>query len=189
MTDITELLSRWRAGDQDIENALLREIYPVLRDLARARLRRESGALTLRATELANEAYLKLCQVRGTTWNNRGHFYAVAAKAIRNFVIDYVRTRDADKRGGGLPFVPLDALDERVGSEVISLDVDWLAVHAALQELEAEDPASATVVELKFFSGMTNEEIADATGVSRATVVRQWRFARAWMATRLGAPS
>jgi RNA polymerase sigma factor (TIGR02999 family) len=185
--DVTGLLLAWGEGDRAAEDALLRAVYPVLRDIARARLRRLPYGLTLSATELTHEAYAKLVQARDIDWQSRAHFYAVAARAIRHIVVDYVRARGSDKRGGKLPLVALDALDADAAPAAIDLEVDWLSVHAALDELGGIDAGSAQVVELKFFSGMSNEEIAAATGVSRATVVRDWRFARAWLADRLGA--
>jgi RNA polymerase sigma factor (TIGR02999 family) len=184
--DITGLLGRWRAGDREAEAQLMQLVYPVMRDLARARVRRMSTDFTLRATELANEAYARLA-LSAVDWQDRAHFFAVAARAIRNIVVDYVRAQDADKRGGDLPFVPLDLAGDVAGDDAIDLRVDWLSVHKALNELEALDAGISRVVELKFFSGLNTDEIAEATGISRATVVRDWRFARAWLANRLGA--
>ena len=183
--DITELLGRWRAGDREAESELMGFVYPVMRDLARARLRQMRSDFTLRATELANEAYARLAQ-NTVDWRDRSHFFAVAARAIRNIVVDYVRAQDADKRGGDLPFVPLELAAEVAGEDTIDLRVDWLSVHTALNELEALDAGISRVVELKFFSGLNTDEIAEANGISRATVVRDWRFARAWLADRLG---
>jgi RNA polymerase sigma factor (TIGR02999 family) len=183
--DITALLARWREGDRDAESELLRAVYPALRDIARARL---SGAhLTLSATELAHETYLRLSRNESIEFNDRGHFFAIAARATRHFVVDYLRSRDSDKRGGGLPFAALDEIADHVVDDRIDLSVDWLAVHEAIDVLEQVDPDGARVVELKFFSGMTTDEIADAMGSSRATVVRDWRFAKAWLAARMGA--
>jgi RNA polymerase sigma factor (TIGR02999 family) len=184
--DITALLAQWRSGDRATHEALMRIAYPVLRDIARARLRRSPGDPTLRATEIANEAYLKLVRTGNPDWKSRMHFFAVAAHAIRSFIVDHMRARNADKRGGDLPFVSLDSVkDDAAADDMIDLRIDWLAVHEALVDLEALDGECAQMVELKFFSGLTTEEIANALGVSRATVVRQWRFARAWLADRL----
>ena len=184
--DITALLAQWRGGDRAAHDMLMRVVYPVLRDMARARLRNSPGEPTLRATELVNEAYAKLVRTSSAQWQNRMHFFAVAAHAIRNFIVDYLRARGAEKRGGDLPFASLDDVaDEAAHHDMIDLRIDWLAVHDALGDLEALDPACAQVVELKFFSGLTTDEIAQTQAVSRATVVRQWRFARAWLADRL----
>jgi RNA polymerase sigma factor (TIGR02999 family) len=185
--DITALLGRWREGDRDAEAQLLQMVYPVMRDIARMRVRRMPADFTLRATELANEAYMRLA-ASNVDWQDRTHFFAVAARAIRNVVVDYVRAQDAEKRGRDLPFVSLDLADDFSGADAIDLRVDWLSVHAALDELEALDSGISRIVELKFFSGLNTDEIATAAGISRSTVVRDWRFARAWLADRLGAP-
>ena len=185
--DITGLLEAWIGGDREAENTLLNTVYPVLRDIARARLRRLPGGLTLSATEIAHEAYAKLALADDIGYKSRAHFYAVAARAVRHIVIDYVRARGSDKRGGKLPLVSLDAVDHEDHATSIDMEVDWLSVHDALEELAQLDQSCARVVELKFFSGLSNEEIAETTRVSRATVVREWRFARAWLADRLGA--
>jgi len=185
-SDITGLLQSWREGNREAEGELMRAVYPLLRDLARARLRRSPTDFTLRATELANEAYARLSGV-DVDWKDRAHFFAVAARAIRNIVVDHVRAQGAEKRGGDLPFVSLELAGEVVGDDAIDMRVDWLSVHQALDELEVLDADIARVVELKFFSGLTTEEIAAAAGISRATVVRDWRFARAWLADKLGA--
>ncbi|TDR43042.1 RNA polymerase sigma factor (TIGR02999 family) [Tahibacter aquaticus] len=184
-TDITALLAQWRDGDATARENLAEAVYPVLHDIAHARLRASRNHLTLSATELANETYARLSQHNAIEYRDRGHFFAAAARATRHFVIDYVRSRDSDKRGGGLRFVGLDQAGEEAGDDRIDLQVDWLAVHAALDALERIDAACAQVVELKFFSGMTTDEIAAASGISRASVVRHWRFAKVWLADRL----
>ena len=183
---ITELLTRWRAGDREAEAALMQSVYPVMRGIAAQRLRSASPDLTLRPTELANEAYTRLTGV-DVNWKDRAHFFAVATHAIRNIVIDHQRAQNAQKRGRDVPFVPLELAAEEAGADSVDLRVDWLTVHDALNELEIIDAQSARTVEFKFFSGLTTEEIAEAMSVSRATVVREWRFARAWLAKRLGA--
>jgi RNA polymerase sigma factor (TIGR02999 family) len=185
---ITDMLGRWKTGDRSVEGDLLEAVYPVLRELARAQVRRNSGVLTLQATELANEAYTKLFAQHSVDWQNREHFYAIAATVIRRVVVDYLRARGSEKRGGGLPFVNLDDLRE---DQTPSIDdsVDWLAVDQALNELAEVDAECAKVVELKFFSGLTTERIAEVHGSSVATVGRQWRFARAWLGQRLGVDS
>ncbi len=184
-TPITELLGRWKSGDRSVESDLIGAVYPVLRDIARAQVRRHSGVFTLQATELANEAYEKIFLGQGSGWKNRDHFYAIAAMVIRRVVIDYARQRGSEKRGGGLRFIALDELPEDQ-SPLIDDSVDWLAVDFALAELSRVDAECARVVELKIFSGLTNEQIAEVEGCSRSTVIRQWRFARAWLGQRLG---
>lgn len=185
--DLTLLLARWRAGDRSADKDLLDAVYPVLRGIARSRLRRVHGDFTLSATEIVNETYERLLGSRRIDYRDRTHFFATAARAIRHFVIDHLRTRGRDKRGGDLPFVRLEDLShaEPAGGDSIDLRIDWLAVHAAIEALEKVDADCARLVELKFFSGLTVEEIATASGVSRATVVRDWRFAKAWLSQHL----
>jgi RNA polymerase sigma factor (TIGR02999 family) len=185
-SDITGLLGRWRNGDRVAESELISAVYPVLRAIANAQIRRNSGVLTMQATELANEAYAKLIEQQGVDWQNRDHFYAIAATVIRRVIVDYQRLRGRDKRGGGLPFVALEELREDQ-MPMIDESVDWLAVDTALTELADVDAACAKVVVLKFFSGLTTEKIAEVERSSVATVGRQWRFARAWLGRRLGA--
>lgn len=189
--DVTTLLSRWRAGDREAERQLLERFYPLLKDIARQRLRRTPGHVTLRATELVHEAYARLVSLDSVTWKDRSHFLALSANIIRNLVVDHVRTRHAEKRGGDVDMVGWDQLGdsgiEPVGE--IDLDVDWLGLDRVLKELAEQDPKSARVVELKFFAGMENGEIADVMGISTPTVVREWRFARAWLMERLEQPS
>jgi RNA polymerase sigma factor (TIGR02999 family) len=184
--DITQLLGRWRDGDRSVENELLRSVYPVLQKLAQIQIRQHGGVLTLQATELANEAYEKLHEQQGVDWNNRKHFYAIAATVVRRVVIDYLRSRSSEKRGGTTPMIGIDEMGENE-TPAIDDSVDWLAIDRALTELAAEDAECARVVELKFFSGLTTEQIAEVCGSSVATVGRQWRYARAWLAERLEA--
>jgi RNA polymerase sigma factor (TIGR02999 family) len=183
--DITALLTRWRAGDRGAGNALMSAVYPLLHELARLRLRRSGGDPTLSATELVSEAYSRLARNTVIDYQNRAHFFAVAARAIRHFVVDYLRARGSEKRGGGLSFVTLDNAEDGRAEDLIDLRTDWLAVHEALNRLEQIDGECARIVELKFFSGLTTEEIALASGISRASVVRNWRFARAWLLDQL----
>lgn len=183
---ITRLLSEWRSGDRASANRLATAIYPVLHDLARAQLNRQGAQLTLRATELAHEAYARLMPQADVDWRNRAHFYAIAATVMRRVLVDHLRERSTAKRGGGNAlFVPIQDLD--VGElPAVGDQVDWVAVDQALSDLEALDPDCARVVELRLYSGLDTAEIAEALGSSTATVGRQWRFARAWLADRLG---
>lgn len=182
---ITDLLGRWKTGDRSVENELITIVYPVLREIAAAQVRRNSGVLTLQATELANEAYSKLAKQYAVDWRNRDHFYAIAATVIRRVVVDYLRVRGRVKRGGRLPLVALDELTE--GQEpAVDDSVDWLGLDEALTELAVVDVECARVVEMKFFSGLTTDKIAEVCGSSVATVGRQWRFSRAWLRKRMG---
>lgn len=183
---ITDLLSRWKSGDLAAEGELITAAYPVLREIAAAQVRRNSGVLTLQATELANEAYTTLARLHKIDWQDRDHFFAVAATVIRRVVVDYLRSRGSEKRGGRIPLVKLDDLREDQ-MPIVDESVDWIGLDEALTELERTHAACARVVELKFFSGLTIEKIAEVCGSSVPTVVRQWRFARAWLGRRMGA--
>jgi RNA polymerase sigma factor (TIGR02999 family) len=183
---ITDLLSRWKSGEPGVEDELIKHIYPLLRELAANQVRRNSNVLTLQATELANEAYSRLVKLHDLEWESRNHFFAIAATVIRRLVIDYLRQRGSAKRGGRLPFISLHDLRE---DQVPAFDesVDWIGLDEAMTELAQLDRSCARVVEMKFFSGLTNDKIAEVCGSSVPTVVRQWRFARAWLGKRLGA--
>lgn len=186
MTDpssITVLLDAWKHGDRSVENRLGELIYPTLRRLASLQVRRNDGALTLSATELANEAYEKLHRQRGVDWQSRNHFFAIASTIIRRIAVDYLRQRSAEKRGSGVIEVSLH--DLTTAEEPASAGFDLLALDQALNDLAAEDPDCARVVEMRVFSGMTVEQVAEACDTSSATVWRQWRFARAWIAERM----
>lgn len=184
---ITAMLTAWQQGDAAAEERLIRSIYPVLREMAQAQVRRNRGVLTLSATELAHEAYERLAPQRVVDWKNREHFFAIAATVIRRVVVDYLRERHAEKRGGGIPFVGIDEVPS--GELPAQPDVvDWLAVDEALTELAEADPNCARVVELRLFAGLSVEQIATAMRSSTATVGRQWRFARSWLAERLELP-
>jgi RNA polymerase sigma factor (TIGR02999 family) len=150
MSTITELLDRWKRGDRSVEDALATDIYPVLRELARTQIRRHGGVLTLRATELANEAYERLHLQQGVDWQNRSHFHAIAATLMRRVVVDYLRNRTAEKRGGGQLFVALDEVQQR-DAPFQGDQVDWLAVDQALTEFAEAQPDAARVVELRLF--------------------------------------
>ena len=181
---VTELLQQWRQGDPRAPARLAASIYPVLRDLARAQARRNGRSLTLGSTELAHEAYERLCQQRGVDWQNRGHFFAICATVIRRVAVDYMRRRLAEKRGGDVQFVTLGALSGEVQGSRDEL-VDLLALDQALVRLEAADPDAARLVEMRLFAGLTIEDAAGVTGLSTATLGRKWRFARAWLAEQL----
>lgn len=189
--DITNLLVRWRSGDRVAERELITALYPVMKDIARGRLARSSASVTLRATDLVHEAYERISQGKNNVWNDRVHFLAVAANAIRNVVIDYLRSKEAAKRGGEMQVLSLNELAGDADHPLSELDMslDWLGVDRALQELEAISPDTGRLVELKFYSGLSTDEIADVMKISRATVVREWRFARAWLADRLNQQS
>lgn len=183
--DITQLLSGWRSGDPGAEARLIEQAYPVLRRLAQKRLS-GSEAVTLAATELANEAYFKLVEQRDSSFQNRAHFYAIAAHVIRRLLIDHLRERMALKRGGDAMRVTLQSHEDAVsvGDSVDALDLDRL-----LQRLERINARAGKLVELRYFGGLTIEETAQALGVSVPTAKRDWQFARAWLHEQLSGAS
>ena len=181
---VTDLLDRWRAGDRTAESDLMEHIYPALRAMAQREVGAPgSGKLTIRATELAHEAYLRLLDQR-SPWQNRAHFLAVAGRTIRRVAVDLVRQRQAEKRGALVDFVTFDWHDEK-GHPVATDAVDLLALDTALEGLAKRDEIAALVVELRYFSGLNNDEVAEVIGIGVATVVRHWRFGRAWLHSRL----
>jgi RNA polymerase sigma factor (TIGR02999 family) len=178
---VTVLLERWGGGDEGALEELLPLVYAELRRLAGAYLRREREGHTLQPTALVNEAYLKLVDQRDARWQNRAHFFGVAAQLMRRILVDHARTRKAEKRGGSRFAVTLGHADEVSASP----ETDLLAVHEALERLAALDPQQARVVELRFFGGLSIEEAAEVLGVGHATVEREWKMARAWLRREL----
>lgn len=182
--EVTCLLQNWKARGQKAEEALLRATYPVLRAMSQSALSKSQLSAWCQATEIANEAYLRIREQQHFDWKNREHFYAIAACVVRRLVIDESRERAAQKRGADYDFVPIE-LAEQVASAG-SLDCPRLAdLERALKDLAREDPRSAQLVELRFFAGLTIEEAAVAMECSQATATRSWRFARAWLSNAL----
>ena len=178
---VTQLLIKWRDGDETALGQLTPIVYQELRRLAHAYMRRERPGHTLQTSALINEAYIKLVDHRGMRWQNRNHFYAVAAQAMRRVLVDYARSRGYLKRGGGVRIVELDqaaAVAEQQAAELIALD-------DALTSLAALDPRKCLVVEMRYFGGMSADEVAEVLGVSSATVNRDWKTARAWLLREL----
>lgn len=178
---ITALLVAWRNGDQAAQHSLVVLIYPLLRSIAASEARRGAGMLTMRPTELLHEAYERLFLKCDVDWESRTHFYAVAAVVIRRVLVDHLRQRGAEKRGGGLNRVSLDLLDDAEPQLAVDDPLDLLILDQALTELAGHDPVSARVIELRVFSGLEIEQIAATCQTSVATVGRQLRFARAWL--------
>ncbi len=179
MTDepITQLLAKWASGDQEAAEQVLPRVYEELRRIAARQLRQERDAHTLQATAIVHEAYLRLVGQAGLEWPSRAHFFAFAAHLIRRILVDYARIRNRAKRGGEFEKVTLlEAADL-----ALEKSPDLVALDEALSGLEKVDPRKATVVELKFFAGLTLEEIAVELGISTETVSREWRRARAWL--------
>ena len=183
---VSDLLAAAAVGD----DAAIDRLYPLVYDDLRRRASRQRAALlgpaTLNTTALVHESYLKLAASPPEA-NDRGHFLAIAARAMRQAIITYAERRSAQKRGGGLPDVPLDDAPQLADLSATQAD-DLLALHNALDELEqAVGERPARVVECRFFAGLSVEETADALGISAPTVKRDWRAARAWLYARLGA--
>ncbi|HUK89733.1 MAG TPA: sigma-70 family RNA polymerase sigma factor [Blastocatellia bacterium] len=178
---VTQLLIKWSSGDQAALDQLIPMVYRTLRRLATAYMRREREGQSLQATALVHEAYVRLVDQKSATWENRTQFFGMAAKLMRNILVDHARERKAFKRGGGQYRMSLADLD-RIGSRT---DVEVLALNDALNELAEAKPKHARIVELRFFGGLTVEETAQVLGISRATVERDWTFARAWLRTAM----
>jgi RNA polymerase sigma factor (TIGR02999 family) len=156
---------------------LLPIVYAELRRLAASYLRRERPGHTLQPTALVHEAYVRLMDQRHIDWSNRAQFMGLAAVMMRRVLVNHARDRLADKRGGGAEHVPLTLAGEGIGAEEVNL----LDLHDALDRLTESDPRKGKIVELKFFGGLTTDEIAEMLNVSTATVERDWKFARAWL--------
>ena len=174
--DVTALLLAWGDGDASARDELFEAVYDELRRLARSRLRRERADVSLAATALVHEAYLKLVDQRRVQWQNRAHFFAIAGRVMRRILVDHARSRLAEKRGGNTT-VPLEGID--IG--LVPPGVDVLALDAALENLAAIDRRQSELVELRFFAGLTVEEAAVALDVAPITVKRDWALARAWL--------
>lgn len=175
--EVTQLLVAWRAGDEGAFARLVPLVYRELHRLAHARMRGQPPGPTLQTTALVHEAYVRLIDERQMPWQNRAHFFAVCAQAMRCILVDAARARAAHKRGGQIVRVPFD--EARVGSP--EPDVDVLALDDALTELSKAEPRKAKVVELRYFGGLTVEETAAALQVSPETVMRDWKMAKLWL--------
>ena len=186
--DVTGLLIAWSEGDGAALDALLPVVYAELRRQARRALRREAAGHTLEPTALVHEAYLKLVDQRPSRWQDRAQFFGVAARCMRQVLVDAARTRRAAKRGGGVRTITLGDAEGMTaapgaGSEAVGEDV--LALDEALTRLAALDPEQARLVELRYFAGMTLDDTAATLGVSPATVSREWAVARRWLRREL----
>lgn len=179
---ITQLLIDWGKGDQAALERLMPLVYSELRRLASNYLRRERAEHTLQPTALVNEAYLKLVDQRNARWQNRAHFFGIAAQLMRRILVDHARQRQAVKRGG----VDQQRLSITSAEAVVKQpEIDLLALNEALDELAQMDPQQSRIVELKFFGGLSIEETAEVLGISHATVERDWKLARAWLRRQL----
>ena len=178
---ITRLLRDWSSGDEEALNVLMPLVHRELRQLARQHMRRERHGHTLQATALVSEAYLRLLELKQIQWEDREHFFAVAARLMRRILVDAARARHAQKRDDGAKPLPLEA----AASAHRDAESELLFVDEALQSLQAVDKRKAQVVELRVFMGLSIEDAADVLGVSAETVKRDWRLAKAWLKREL----
>ena len=186
--EVTALLRDWSGGDRDALERLMPLVYQELRRLAASYLRVERPDHTLQPTALVHEAYLRLVDQRGVSWQNRAHFFGIAAQMMRRILVDHARRQQAAKRDATALRVQAMSAE---GEEASVRDPELLALDQALCGLESLDARQARIVELRFFGGLTVEETAEVAGVSSATVKREWRTARAWLAREIrpaGAP-
>ena len=180
---VTQLLIEWRDGDKTALDKLVPLVYEELRRLAHYYMRRERAGHTLQTSGLVNEAYLRLVDHKGMRWQNREHFYAVAAQAMRRILVDYARSRNYAKRGGEALIVELDEAAIVAKKQV----ADLVALDDALQDLAAIDPRKSRIVEMRYFGGMSVEETASVLGVAPITVMREWSAAKAWLLRQMSA--
>ncbi len=177
-TDVSALLRAWSGGDQDALQVLTPIVYEELHRLARRYLRRERSGHSLQATALVNEAYMRLADYRRMQWQDRAHFFAVSAQVMRRILVDHARRHNV-KRGRGVRHVPLE--DVVVVAPGEDADTDLVALDEALIGLTRIDPRKAQIVEMRFFGGLTVEEIGEVLKVSTGTIKRDWRAAKAWL--------
>jgi RNA polymerase sigma factor (TIGR02999 family) len=177
---ITVLLREWQNGSQEAFDRLVPLVYGELHTIASRHLGREWRRDRLQTTAVVNEAYLRLFGQRAVDWQNRGHFFAIAAQMMRRILVDHARRELREKHGGGAVHLELNDAVAKAAPNAVDA-VDTLALDRALQKLEQLDPDQARIVELRFFGGLTVEETAAATGVSPATVKREWALAKGWL--------
>jgi RNA polymerase sigma factor (TIGR02999 family) len=180
--DVSQLLAEYRGGDRGALDRLIPLVHAELRRIAARSLRAERRDHTLQPTALVSEAYLRLVEQQNASWQDRAHFLACASRIMRNILVDHARAHRADKRGGGQLRVTL-------GEEALQTEgpkADFVALDAALDRLAERDEQTSRIVELRYFGGLSNEETAEALGVSERTVKRGWALARAWLRRELG---
>lgn len=175
--EVTVFLKAWSGGDREAADSLMALVYKEMRKLAASYLQKQRSDHTLQPTALVHEAYLKLIDASQINWQDRAHFFAVAAQTMRNILVDHARGVAADKRGGGAQKI---ALDEAVGLSE-NKEVDLIDLDEALQMLARQDETQSRIIELRFFGGLTIEETAEVLKISPATVKREWTMARAWL--------
>jgi RNA polymerase sigma factor (TIGR02999 family) len=182
-TQITQLLQKWQEGNNEALETLMPLVYAELKRLAGSYLRRERPDHTLQSAALVNEAYLRLVDQTQTQWQNKAHFFGIAAQMMRRILADHARGHNAAKRGAGMPELELN---EAV-AQAQTKSVDLLDLEEALQKLEKLDAQQGKIVELRFFGGLSIEDTANVLGISPATVKRDWAAARAWLFREVGA--
>jgi RNA polymerase sigma factor (TIGR02999 family) len=175
---VTQLLQAWNLGDEAALEGIIPLVYEELRRLAHNYMRRERPDHVLQTTALINEAYLRFSEVKGLEWRDRNQFVAISACLMRRVLVEFARSRDAQKRGGGQPQL---TLNEELLADSGNENYDLLALDEALTDLAELDSRKARVVELRFFGGLSVQETADSMGISPETVARDWRFAKAWL--------
>ncbi len=181
MHGVTGLLRQAQEGDRAALDELLPLVYRELKGIAGRQLANERPGHTLQATALVNEAYLRLVDQHSVDWRNRAHFFSIAAETMRRILVNHAISRRAEKRGSGATLLPLDEAT-RFSSRP---EVDLILLDEALTRLGKLDSAQARIVEMKFFAGLSNEEVAEVLSISESTVKREWRSAKAWLATQL----
>ena len=178
---VTELLVAWKEGSEQALDDLVPFVYKELHRLAKNQLRKERPGHSLQPTALTHEAFVRLYGFRQVNWQDRAHFFAVSAQVMRHVLVEHARKRRAIKRGGHDIRVSLT----EARAAVAAVDIDIIALNEALEHLEAEDPRQCRVVELRYFGGLNEEEIAEVLGMSRATVSRDWSVAKLWLRREL----
>jgi RNA polymerase sigma factor (TIGR02999 family) len=176
--NVTQLLADWRGGDNQALEELMPLVYQELHRLADYYLRRERQGHTLQATALINEAYMKIIDQHSVNWQNRAHFFGVAAQMMRRILVDHARSHLYAKRGGGAQKL---TIDEAIGVPQQERDLELVALDDALNRLAEIDPQQCRIIELRFFGGLTIEETAEVLGISPATVKREWNWAKTWL--------
>lgn len=184
LEDVTHILQEWSAGTNNAHERLLPLVYAELRRLARHYLRKERSGHTLQPTALVHEAYLKLIDQTRVSWQNRAHFYGVAAQLMRRILVDHARAAAAEKRGGDATRFTLDEARLQLRQQK---SVDLIALDEVLQRLAQIDARKSRVVEMRFFGGLREDEIAECLGVSTKTVTRDWQMAKLWLYSELAA--